>query len=147
MSIVDCKRIDDEVEIEACSVQVTSMTAREVGWKVQPSTVAAKLERKLLLALLVDAPAVAEATSTGEAASAEPSLLGWLVAAVVTMIFVTKLLMERFEVRPKRSKRDVLVQGPTTYKTRSKLDGELPGWLSGRFTPLAERDFDAWPTD
>ena len=52
------------------------------------------------------------------------------------------LVMSKFEIRPKRATRNVLVQGPTTYKTKHGLEGDR-----GRFTPLSEKDFGAWAMD
>ena len=170
LNIVDCKQIDDEVEIEACSVQVTS----EMGQRAQTSENTARLERRLLLALLATSPAMGNAVTTEAAASAESCWMGWLAAFVITMIFLTELVTRNFEIRlrrpapdlvdevpvirpsapphdivdqghenrPERTTRDVLVQGPVTYKTRCRLDG-----THGRYTPLAERDFDAWAED
>jgi hypothetical protein len=170
LNIVDCNEIDDEKEIEACSVQATC----EVGPRPQMTEIAAKLERKLLLALLAGAPAIGSAENMGATAVAGFDWTGWLDAFVVTMIFVVKLVAENFEVhrrrpaldaetevpllrpsapphdfvdhghegKPEHTTRDVLVQGPVTYKTRSRLDG-----THGRYTPLAERDFDAWAAD
>jgi hypothetical protein len=65
--------------------------------------------------------------------------LGWCIAFAVTMLFVMKLVLEKFDIRAKRSTREVAVQRPVTYKTCDRLGGTV-----GRFTPLPERDFDAW---
>ena len=53
MNIVDCKAIDDQGEIEACSVQSNVVP----GWTTVTNKTVAKIERQLLLALLAQAQA------------------------------------------------------------------------------------------
>jgi hypothetical protein len=160
LNIADCKMIDDENEIEACSAQAPL----EEGWQTKAGKGAMRLERKLLMALLVCAPAAGDAASralvkTGsmvereaasraatasQAASATTtSWTGWLAALIVTMLFVGKYLAENYEIRrimPTKCTRTVCAQGPVTYATPNRLSPVC----AGRYQPLAEREFDAW---
>ena len=67
--------------------------------------------------------------------------IGWFVAAVLLLVSLMKLAVDKFEIRPKRSKRHMMVQGPVTYKIKKK-DGEPDD--HGRYTLLAASDFGAW---
>ncbi len=59
------------------------------------------------------------------------------------MMFLVKLALEQFDVRPKRTTCNVLAPGPTTYKIKWTTDVEN---LS-RFTPLAESETGTWAVD
>ena len=128
---VDCKQIGNTKEIEACSVEAASGEASNLSWTVQKSHGAARLERKLLLTLLAGAPAVsdtgaimemsAQGTAGGGATVVEHETgfgwLGWCVAALVTMIFLVRIVMEKYEGRRKVRTRTMMTQSPTTYRT------------------------------
>ena len=148
MGIVDCKQIDNTKEIEACSVEAASGEASNLSWTVQKSHSAARLERKLLLTLLAGAPAVSDAgaimkmsaqgTAGGGATVVDHETgfgwTGWCVAALVTMIFLVRIVMENYEGRRKVRTRTMMT--PTTYRT---------DLTPHRCQPLAEGSFGAWP--
>jgi hypothetical protein len=162
LNIVDCKQIDGEKEIEACSVQALP----EEGWQTKAGKGAMRLERKLLLALLACAPATGDAASralikTGSAveraasqaatlteSAANSSWTGWFVAFLVILVFAMKHLWENYEIRrivpaaPAKATRTMIVQGPVTYATENRLSPVC----AGRYQPLADREFDCWVT-
>ena len=150
MGIVDCKQIDNTKEIEACSVEAASGEASNLSWTVQKSHGAARLERKLLLTLLAGAPAVSDAgaimkmsaqgTAGGGATVVEHETgfgwLGWCVAALVTILFLARIVSEKYEARRQVRTRTMMTQSPTTYRT---------DLTPHRYQPLAEGSFGAWP--
>jgi hypothetical protein len=62
--------------------------------------------------------------------------LGWRVAALATIIFLVRIVMEKYEGRKKVRIRTMMTQSPTTY--RADLTPH-------RYQPLAEGSFGAWP--
>jgi hypothetical protein len=133
LNIVDCRKIDAESEIEACSVQATG----ELAWTVKVGRGAAKLERQLLLALLAANPTVCESFSSEAQTQLNVSHWGWVFAFTFLVIIVTLIMKDLIMIRPKVSTSNVRTQSQVTYK--QSLDG-----LTGRFTPLAERETGAW---
>ncbi len=158
LNIVDCKQIDEEIEIEACSVQAPF----DEGWTTKVGRGAMRLERKLLMALLACAPAASDADSrslatfdgtatareaTERAASTETttatSWLGWLLVLVLTLAFLCQYVWANYEIRripPALGVRSLSVQGPVTYATSDRLSPVC----AGRYQPLADRDFGAF---
>ena len=106
------------------------------------------MDRQLLLALLAAGASTSEAadiTKYGTASCTTMAVeeqssgwLGWCVAALITLIFVAKILLESHEVRKRVRVRTMQTQSMTTYKT----DVANP-----RFTPLAEGSSGAWATE
>ncbi len=69
-------------------------------------------------------------------------LLGWIVAMILGLALLWRLVAERFEVRAKAKTRNMMVQGPITYKVSFSIAGEN----RSRFQVLPEHEFGAWPT-
>ena len=152
MGIVECKRMDYSSVIEACSVEQDGSevaTHLSRGWSTKVNRHSArKLERQLLMTLLAagglatsDAASVMKYSTANSGATVvtnetDSGWVGWWVAALVTMIFVARLAMERYEVRRKVRTRTMQTQSPTTYRTDT---------AQHRFQPLAEGSSGAWP--
>ncbi len=102
------------------------------------------------MTLLAGAPAVSDAvaivkmsaqgTAGGGATAVEHETgfgwLGWCVAALVTMIFLVRIVMEKYEGQKKVRTVAMMTQSPTTYRT---------DLTPHRYQPLAEGSFGAWP--
>lgn len=148
LGIVDCRSMDRESVIGACSVEATDEVAKHLshGWTTKLSRNAARLERQLLLTLLAVGASVARAdgvtkygtASIGKATESSTGWLGWLVAILVTIAFVVKMMMDNLEVRRRVRQRTMQTQSLTTYKTEVQHP---------RFTPLPEGSSGAWPMD
>jgi hypothetical protein len=157
LNIVDCRQIDDETEIEACSVQAPF----DEGWQTKVGKGAMRLERKLFIALLACAPTTSDADSRSLAttegmaereavnqvastgAATTPSWLGWLAVLIATVAFLCQYVRANYEIRripPTKHLRTVSAQGPVTYATADRLSPVC----AGRYQSLAEREFDAW---
>ena len=80
-------------------------------------------------------------TQTNSAAD-NSGLLGWIVAGILGLALVWHLMSGKFEVREKTITRNMMVQGPVTYKINFSTTGEN----RSRFQVLPEHDFGAWQT-
>ena len=80
-------------------------------------------------------------TQTSTAAD-NSGLLGWIVAGILGLALLWRLMSGKFEVREKTTTRNMMVQGPVTYKVNFSTTGEN----RSRFQVLPEHDFGAWQT-
>ncbi len=87
------------------------------------------------------ANAVMPYTGTAAADRTETGWLGWVVAAMMTLLLLWRMCSERFELRAAKKTRSMLVQGPVTYHQSFSITGEN----RSRFQVLPEREFGAWP--
>lgn len=71
-----------------------------------------------------------------------PGLLGWIVAMMLGIALLWRFVADRFEVREKSKTRNMMVQGPVTYKVSFSTLGEN----RSRFHVLPEAEFGAWQT-
>ena len=71
-----------------------------------------------------------------------PGLLGWIVAMMLGIALLWRFVADRFEVRGKSKTRNMMVQGPVTYKvsfsTPRRKPEPLPRAAGGRVWRMAD---------
>ncbi len=60
------------------------------------------------------------------------------MAVLMTIAFLMRVMMEKYEERAKKRTRTVMTQSPMTYKVCSS---------QSRFAPLPDGSFGAWPME
>jgi hypothetical protein len=120
--------------VQAATNEDLQDDGKEHAWTEQRGRTTAKLARRLLLALLAATSGVSDAAGAvvpydgvgGSAADHDEGsgMMGWIVAIILRLVLLWRLLAERFEVRANATTRNMMVQGPVTYKVSFSLDGE-----------------------